>query len=281
MNLLRCLITVFILPAALTAQHVEAHSFQFSLDHALHGSSASAVIVDVAHGKLLANYRLALASPQEPGSTLKPLVAAIAIKSKTATARTEVQCNGTLIIGQHNLRCSHPRSITIFDLQRAIAYSCNSWFAQLAAHMSASQLNGGLRSYGLSPDSTAATTEQRQLLTLGLEGIRVTPLQLAEAYRALALQFSDTKLAPVQDGMLDSVNYGMAHNAEVAGVMVAGKTGTAASPGGHVTHGLFTGILYSAVTRKPEAVIVITVPQGNGADAAALAQRFLLRWSGR
>jgi len=163
MNLLRCLITVFILPAALTAQHVEAHSFQFSLDHALHGSSASAVIVDVAHGKLLANYRLALASPQEPGSTLKPLVAAIAIKSKTATARTEVQCNGTLIIGQHNLRCSHPRSITIFDLQRAIAYSCNSWFAQLAAHMSASQLNGGLRSYGLSPDSTAATTEQRQL----------------------------------------------------------------------------------------------------------------------
>jgi cell division protein FtsI/penicillin-binding protein 2 len=278
---LRCLFTLFVLQTALQAQQLDAHSLQTSLNRGLHRSSASAVVVAVNSGKPLASYRLAAAPPREPGSTLKPLFAAVAIKSGTVTARTEVACPGILTIGQHNLRCSHPRAITIFDLQHAIAYSCNSWFAQLAAHMSAGQLDDGLRSYGLTVTRTPATLEQRQLLVLGLEDIRVTPMQLAEAYRTLALQLSGNQLAPVQAGLLDSVNYGMAHNAAVPGVTLAGKTGTASNPGSSATHGLFVGILYSPATRKPAAIIVVVVPQGNGADAAALAQRCLLRWSGR
>lgn len=281
MGLLRFSIITLILPLTLPARQIDAHSLQSSLDHGLRGSSASAIVLDVADGKTLASYHLTAAPPQEPGSALKPLIAAIALKSGTVTARTEVQCSGTLTIGQHNLRCSHPRAITIFDLQHAIAYSCNSYFAQLAEHMSASQLVDGLNSYGISVNAVPGTREQRQLLALGLEGLRVSPAHLAEAYRRLALQLSDGHLAPVQSGMIDSVNYGMAHNAAVAGVVLAGKTGTAANPGNSATHGLFAGILYSPATHQPVAIIVITVPQGSGADAAALAQRFLLRWSGR
>ncbi len=202
---LRCLFTLFVLQTALQAQQLDAHSLQTSLNRGLHRSSASAVVVAVNSGKPLASYRLAAAPPREPGSTLKPLFAAVAIKSGTVTARTEVACPGILTIGQHNLRCSHPRAITIFDLQHAIAYSCNSWFAKLAAHMSAGQLDDGLRSYGLTVTRTPATLEQRQLLVLGLEDIRVTPMQLAEAYRTLALQLSGNQLAPVQAGLLDSV----------------------------------------------------------------------------
>lgn len=281
MRLLRRSVMTFILPLALHAQQIDARSWQSSLDRALHGSSASAVVIDVTTGKTLASYRLPAAPPQEPGSTLKPLIAAIALSSGTVTAQTEVQCDGTLVIGQHNLRCSHPRSVTIFDLQHAIAYSCNSWFAQLAEHMSGQQLGEGLRAYGLTVFGVPSTRDQRQLLALGLQDVRVTPLQLADAYRQLSSQLDGSHFAPIQAGMFDSVTYGMAHNAVVAGLMLAGKTGTAAKPGSAITHGLFAGILYSQATRQPDAIIVVVVPQGTGADAAAFAQRILLRWSGK
>jgi cell division protein FtsI/penicillin-binding protein 2 len=237
--------------------------------------------VDVATGKLLASYHLSATPPQEPGSTLKPLVAAIALETDTATERTEVECHGTLAIGHHDLKCSHPRDITILDLQHAIAYSCNSWFAQLAGHIPGDQLVNGLRLYGLTPTAIVATTEQRQLLTLGLENIRVTPMQLAGAYRLLATQIQDAKLRAIKSGLQDSVNYGMARNATVAGVVLGGKTGTAANPGTATTHGMFAGIIYSPSTGQPQAVLAISLPQGNGADAAALAQRCLLQWSRR
>jgi cell division protein FtsI/penicillin-binding protein 2 len=280
-GLLRSVLLISAVSLSAHAQRFDAPAFQSSLDHALHNSSASAVVVDVTTGKQLTSYRLAAAPPQEPGSTLKPFVAAIGLSSGVVTPQTEVACPGTLTIGSHNLRCSHPRAITIFDLQHAIAYSCNSWFAQLAAHISPTQLSDGLRSYGLPPNVVPVTVEQRQLLALGLEGIRLTPLQLAEAYRQLAIQLRDGKFASVHSGLLDSVSYGMAHNAAVPGVTLAGKTGTAPSSGRPSTHGLFAGILYSPTTHHPVVVIVIVIPQGNGADAAALAQRFLLNWSGK
>jgi cell division protein FtsI/penicillin-binding protein 2 len=267
------------LPLTAHAQSFDSRTFQASLDHGLRGSQGSAVVVDVATGKLLASYKLAAAPPQEPGSTLKPVVAAIALKSGAVTENTEVECHGTLTIGHHDLKCSHPRVITIFDLQHAIAYSCNSWFAQLAQHIPADQLINGLRSYGLAPAAAVTTVEQRQLLTLGLEGIRVTPLQLANAYRLLASQIQDKKLRAIKSGLVDSVSYGMAHNAATAGVLLGGKTGTAANSGAAGTHGMFVGIIYSPTTGEPQAVIDIWVTHGNGADAAALAQRCLLHWS--
>lgn len=280
MGLLRCCIAMsLIFPFAAHAQKFDSRAFQSSLDHGLAGAQGSAVVIDVATGKLLAGYRLSATPPQEPGSTLKPLVAAIALKSDTVTEQTEVECHGTLTIGRHDLKCSHPRGITVFDLQHAIAYSCNSWFAQLAAHIPADQLISGLRSYGLAPAANAATVEQRQLLTLGLESIRITPMQLANAYRILASQIQDSKLQSIKSGLLDSVSYGMAHNAAVTGVLLGGKTGTAANSGAADTHGMFAGIIYSPATGQPRAVIVISMPHGNGADAAALAQRCLLQWS--
>jgi len=278
---LRSIVIFVSLPAVLGAQQIDVHTMQSSLNRGLRGSQASAIVVDVSSGKLLAGYRLSAATPQEPGSTLKPLVAAVALKAGTVTEHSSAECHGTLTIGNHNLRCSHPRAITIFDLQHAIAYSCNDWFAQLAQHMPSAQLTEGLRSYGLSPALLSGTAAQRQLLALGLESIRVTPLQLAGAYRDLALQFKDKQSSSVQAGLLDSVDYGMAHNAAVKGIMLAGKTGTAADANTSATHGFFAGILYSPATQQPAAVIVIFLPQANGGDAAALAQRCLLAWSGR
>jgi cell division protein FtsI/penicillin-binding protein 2 len=75
----------------------------------------------------------------------------------------------------------------------------------------------------------------------------------------------------VSRGLADSVKYGMAHNAQVAALAIAGKTGTASDPGQAWTHGWFAGF---APAKVPKVVIVIYLPRGNGADAAHLAQRF-------
>ena len=94
---------------------------------------------------------------------------------------------------------------------------------------------------------------------LGLTGVTVSPQQMALAYRKLALQWQ----SPVREGLRDSVTYGMAHNAAVQGMEIAGKTGT-------TSHGWFAGI-------GQQLVVVIYLPRGNGADAARLAQHFFLR----
>jgi cell division protein FtsI/penicillin-binding protein 2 len=61
----------------------------------------------------------------------------------------------------------------------------------------------------------------------------------------------------------------MAHAANVEGVRIAGKTGTAASRESVRTHGFFVGY---APAEKPEIVVVIYLEQGNGGDAAGVAR---------
>lgn len=280
MKLVHLILVASLLPLALPAQQTGPSGFQHAVDRALVATEASAVVLDVSTGRVLAGFNLNAAAPRAPGSALKPFVAAIALRAEAVTDHTTVECHGTLRIDGHNLACSHPRSMTIFDLHQAIAYSCNSWFAQLAEHLTPAQLTSGLRSYQLNPITPASAPEQRQLLALGVEGIRVTPLQLAQAYRTLAQQLNEPSLSSVQSGMLDSVRYGMAHNAAVDGLMLAGKTGTVANASSTGTSGWFAGIVFSP-TQQPNAVIVIAVPRGTGANAADLARRCLIEWSGR
>jgi cell division protein FtsI/penicillin-binding protein 2 len=108
--------------------------------------------------------------------------------------------------------------------------------------------------------------EQRQLAVLGLVGVTASPLELARAYRDLLMRAPPT--GAVAHGLEDSVRYGMANPAAVAGVTILGKTGTASDFGEAWTHGWFAGAL------PGRFVIVVYVPHGDGADAARLAQRF-------
>jgi cell division protein FtsI/penicillin-binding protein 2 len=66
-----------------------------------------------------------------------------------------------------------------------------------------------------------------------------------------------------------SVGYGMAHAANVEGMKIAGKTGTAASRESAKTHGFFVGY---APAEKPEIVVVVYLERGNGGDAAGAAR---------
>ena len=101
----------------------------------------------------------------------------------------------------------------------------------------------------------------------------MTPLELLRAYRELALlsQKGQAKLAPLFEGLEQSVSYGMGHMAEPSSALrVAGKTGTAPAEEGRWTHGWFAGYAPAA---RPEIVLVVYLEHGRGPTDAALVAR--------
>lgn len=275
---------VYFLPVLTTAQSETA---QAVLHMALGRTNAAAVLLDGKDGHLLAVMRPheAGGAASTPGSTLKPLFLAEALRAGVIRASSVVSCRRNLRIAGRNLACTHPLDENAFDAERALAYSCNSYFANLAKRLSPEQEVNVLRSYGFgsrtglfSPESPGSvirpeSEDSLQLAVLGLETMSVTPAQLARAYFLLAQRIHETPA--VQRGLEESVAYGMAHNAFTSGLAIAGKTGTASDPGQPWTHGWFAGIVSRG---QRSMIVVIYAPRGNGADAAQLAHRFFVEW---
>jgi cell division protein FtsI/penicillin-binding protein 2 len=237
-----------------------------ALAQALGGTQATAVVLDWQTGAVLAS-----AGPARrgtPGSAIKPLLLAYALEHGIVRADMEVYCRRNLHIGGRALPCTHPADQPVFTAQRALAESCNTWFAELARRFTSAELEAALDETRLPHTSiNAADVEQRQLAVLGLAGVSASPLELARAYRAMLERVPPD--GPVARGLAGSVRYGMANLAAVSGVNILGKTGTASDPGQAWTHGWFAGAI------PGRALIVVYVPHGDGGTAALLAQRFL------
>jgi cell division protein FtsI/penicillin-binding protein 2 len=193
-------------------------------------------------------------------------------------------CRRPLKIGTAQLDCTHPAEVRQLDAAEAIAYSCNSYVAQVASRLSGAELVELLRRAGFDTPSglvaqeahgriaLPSNLEELQLEALGYRGVAVTPLELLEAYRKLALRKRQMELgvdAPVFDGLEDSVVFGTAHAASVDGMKIAGKTGTSVGRNTQQTHGFFVGY---APAERPEIAVVVFLAQGRGLDAAAVAQ---------
>jgi cell division protein FtsI/penicillin-binding protein 2 len=236
-----------------------------ALADALRGTQASAVVLDWRTGAVLAQAGGEVSAT--PGSAIKPLLLDDALEHGIVRPETQVYCRRDLMVGKLSLPCTHPADETVFTARSALAESCNTWFAAMARRFSGVQLEAALAGTRLPHDEMdRAGDEQRQLAVLGLRGVTATPMQLAEAYRALLFRLAPD--GPLARGLRDSVDYGMAHPAAVAGVAILGKTGTASNPGQAWTHGWFAGVLQGRM------VVVIYVPHGDGGDAARVAHRF-------
>jgi stage II sporulation protein D len=249
---------------------------QAALTSALQGTPAVGLVVDVKTGRQLAAVR-ATDERHAPGSILKPLFLAAALEQHEVLPETTVFCRRNLHISDGtrdwNLACTHPQSDVAFTAKEALAYSCNRYFAELADRIPPAQASAILEHYGLAPTSIPQSREQKELLVLGVAGIAVSPAQMAVAYRRLALELDQANAPAVREGLRDSVTYGMAHNADVPGMEIAGKTGTASDGPQGRSHGWFTGTGHLG---HDEVVVVIYLPLGNGADAARLAHSFFL-----
>jgi cell division protein FtsI/penicillin-binding protein 2 len=254
---------------------------------------ARILVLDIASNRLLASHHLAEAARTlaAPGSTLKPLVLFQLIGASRWNPNRRIACDRKLAIAGHRLACSHPPSPP-FDAQEALAWSCNTYFAQVARSLAPGDLGRLLRPTGLLGVTGVAekngvteaaaefrepsNAESEQLALLGVEGIRVTPLELAAAYRWLALETAahpdSTAAREVRTGLAGSATFGMASAAGMGGVSVAGKTGTAEGAATAQMHGWFAGL---SPADNPRVVVVVYLPSGHGADAARVAAELL------
>jgi len=254
------------------------------------GRSGTALVLDVDSGRVLAQYRPDVAARRlvRPGSAIKPFTLLALLNSGRVKPEQPVVCRRELRLAGHKLDCSHPQMAQPMTAVTALAYSCNSYFAQMAALLTDAELNQSLMRAGLTAmtnlvDGEVAGVirspggvEQRQLLALGEENIRITPLELLAAYRRLALMRKQPAASPalqaVFDGLEGSATYGMGRLAQVSGLEVAGKTGTASAEGGW-TYAWFAGY---APAKSPQVVLVIFLERGGGGlDAAPIAGEVL------
>jgi len=286
-------LTLFLLSSLLLSSVYASNShdprLQRAVDRVLDGHAGTVVVIDVESGEILAAKNLEFAGKQliRPGSMLKPFVLMELLDSGKLDPKARLICRRPLRIGGLRLDCSHTADVTQLDADDAIAYSCNSYVAEVALRLNGSELVEALRRAGL--DSLTglvksesaghmdrpASQEQLQLMALGAQGIEVTPLELLEAYRKLALRKRTGSISPdepVFEGLEHAVTYGTAHAAYVEGMKIAGKTGTASAVDNPRTHGVFVGY---APADQPEIALVVYVSQGRGLDAAMVAQSVL------
>jgi cell division protein FtsI/penicillin-binding protein 2 len=237
---------------------------------------------------VLAAYRLDVAAHRlaYPGSSIKPFTLMALLQAGKIDANTTLICRRNVVVARHTLNCSHPVTGQALDPAAALASSCNSYFTSVATRLSPAQLQENFVKDGfaaptgmISGESSgtvalANSPEEVQLQSIGERGVKVTPLEMLYGFRHLALlqRGHDQTLAPVFEGLEQSVDYGMGREAQPASAMkIAGKTGTARSEEGPWTHAWFAGY---APARDPEIVLVVFLEKGRGGfDAAAIARQ--------
>lgn len=193
-----------------------------------------------------------------PGSAVKP------ITLLSLTQRGPVHCQQRLEIAGRRLDCTHTRVAAAMDAETALAASCNCWFAAHARELDAAAFHRALLRSG-GEARLAQTQDELVLQALGVEGVRFSPMTLAQAYRGLAA----SRDAALRAGLERAVREGTAQLARLDGLIVAGKTGTSRDGA------WFAGFAPAA---EPRVVVAAYVPGGRGGADAAPAARAIFEW---
>lgn len=274
----------------------------------MRGRQGAVVVSNPATGEILAewNPELAFQRAFPPGSTAKIVTAAAALESGAISPRDRIFCRRIPELLGERYHCSHPPALAAFTLAHALANSCNYFFSALSTHLSPDSLGheyavlgfgeatgaGGHAGQPFIPDDPAAKAR----VALGEGSILVTPAQLLAVYSMVAtrgvafplrhasgakdsqmvrrVRLQTTTWEILAEGLEACVRSGTGQAAAVAGVRVAGKTGTAVALNtGGATHAWFVGY---APVESPQVALVIFLIRGTGArDAAPLAGRIL------
>ncbi len=210
----------------------------------------------------------------EPGSTLKPFVIAAALHERTIKPGTKIDCEGgKLSVGGHLItEAEATHQFRVLTVSEILAASSNVGMAKIGLGLGAERLRNFLDLFGFGHSTGVEFPGESRGVLLPLpwrphllsniafgQGITVTPLQLAQAYAAIANggflrkpsiiksvqnfergEVLDFKLpqsirvltpqeASILTYMLTSATsaQGTGFNARIPGFPVAGKTGTA------------------------------------------------------
>jgi len=272
--------------AALLAGAIPLHA-QKSLGDLVGDPHAAALLVDVPSRQLIAVHGAALAGGAllPPGSTIKPFALPALMEVGTLRPEDTFNCPGELMVGDRPVVCSHPPLGEPLRVRTALAYSCNCFVADVAGRFQPGELALALARTGMASRSgwlgeteasgqvpRAESKAASQLQAIGEAGVLITPAELALAYRRLALTSGRRGMDAIIAGLEDAVAFGTAQRAKVAGVTVAGKTGSVHTADGAAI-AWFAGF---APSRSPAvAVTVMLQGRSGGADAAPIAARIL------
>jgi cell division protein FtsI/penicillin-binding protein 2 len=247
------------------------------------------VLLDLQSNKILFSHHLSDAAHHATvtGSTLKPLLLLTLLQEGRIDPRAEIACVRAQHIRGELVRCTHPEEVRSVEAEGAVVWSCNSYFERAVERFHEGEVERVLSGYGLTSPTGLVPGEargsiapardvgSRQLLALGLEGIRTTPLELLEAYRRLAqeLQQRTPAASVTRDALVHGVDYGMASPARSQKVRIAGKTGTAVN--GNASVGWFAGF---APADAPRVAVVVRLNGARGTDAAGVAKQIVEAW---
>jgi cell division protein FtsI/penicillin-binding protein 2 len=126
---LRIAATVAVLALLSEWSSAQTVGLQRAVNDAMRGRPGSAVVLDVASGRILAARNLAGAARRvvRPGSTVKPFTL-LALSSGGVDPAARFFCKRNLRVGHHKLDCGHPVIPQGLDAVGALAYSCNDYF---------------------------------------------------------------------------------------------------------------------------------------------------------
>jgi peptidoglycan glycosyltransferase len=277
---------------------------------ALGGKLGGVAVIRPRDGAVQALAGLAVSAPQPPGSTFKIVTVSAALEHGLATPTTSyppatyATLSGVKLGNAGGERCGG-------TLTQAFVESCNSVFAPLGAKVGAARLVATARAFGFGeqpvvpagrPSAIAPASGLRDDLAVGAAAIGqdrdlATPLEMATVAGTIALGgrrarprivtfhpvvrrrvVSAGTARQVRSMMLEVVRSGTGTAAAIAGVEVAGKTGTAElRPNSKDPEDADAWFAAFAPARHPEvAVAVMLVGAGFGGTAAAPVARRVL-----
>jgi cell division protein FtsI (penicillin-binding protein 3) len=260
-------------------------------------AAAVVLVLDAASGHVLAAQSRggdALNRPYITGSTLKAFTLAAALEAGTVTPDTQVDCT-TRSYGSAELRDGTPHgSLSVRDV---LVTSSNVGSSRVFDTVGLAALRTMLLRVhlgdapGALPQPADGASMEAALLAIG-ESAMATPLQVAAAYAAIwnggtYLAPTDTTLERAAEGVLSPAvaqalsqmleaavtsELGTGKLAQIPGLRVAGKTGTAQLDGGR----LYASFVGTVLDRTPRLVVLVGLeaPREGGSGPSAAAPAF-------
>jgi hypothetical protein len=228
----------------------------------------SFMLLDARTGKIIASRWDDPDVPIPMGSLVKPFTA-IAYGEQHEFRYPAHVCHGTAS------GCWRPRGHGHIDLTNAVAYSCNSYFERLSAHLTAQDVAPAAARFDIEPPPAFATGPA--LVGIGQQWV-ISPTRISRAYLELVRRREQPGVREIVEGMAISARQGT--GAAVDHALTYGealvKTGTA--PCTHTTRAPGDGFAIAIwPADQPRVLLLVRVHGVPGAQAAKSAGEILSR----
>jgi cell division protein FtsI (penicillin-binding protein 3) len=256
---------------------------------------------DVGGAPAYARQDRAIQASYEPGSTFKPVTISGALSARLITPSTPFNLPPVIQVADRTIGEAHDRGAETLTVAQILAQSSNVGTVTIGLRLGAQRFDRWVRRFGFGratdidlPGEAGGIVPRRSQysgssmgnLPIG-QGLAVTPIQMATAYTAIAnhgvqrrpyvvegdgkpgRRVVSRRVADQVSRMLEGVfaQGGTAHEAQVPGYRLAGKTGTAQKPDGHGGYsktnfvGSFIGY---APARRPRLLVAVMVDEPKG-----------------